>query len=94
MPRGRRNKVVEKDYDTEIARIENDIAKLNDNIKSKKSELRQLKKDKIKYDEQKAAEKAESEKQAVVDMIERSGKSMEEIKEFLSGESNEKSDTK
>ena len=93
MPRGKR-KVTEKDYSSEIARVENDIAKLNDNIKSKKSELRQLKKDKIKYDEQKAVEKAEAEKQAIVDMIERSGKSIEEIKDFLSGELNEKSDTK
>ncbi|MBC5688220.1 hypothetical protein H8S37_04660 [Mediterraneibacter sp. NSJ-55] len=80
---GRRKKVSEKDYDALIKSSEGKIAKLVEDTKAERLVLRQLKKDKAKYEAQKAAKAAEKEKEELVEMIVKSGKTIDEIKELL-----------
>ena len=47
------------------------------------STVKQLKKDKERFEEQKAIEAAEKEKEEIVEMITKSGKSLDEIKKLL-----------
>jgi len=89
MARGKR-KVVEKNYETLIVQKEKEIEKLVADTKSARVELRQLRKDKVKYDEQKEKEKEEAELRKVVELVANSGKSLEEIKEFLASGTNDK----
>ena len=88
---GRRRKVVAKNYVELIAREKEVLAKLEleaveirTKIKEKRAEIKKLEKAKIAYDEQKAAEEKDKEMKEIASMIAESGKSLDEIKEFLS----------
>lgn len=88
---GRRRKVVAKNYVELIAREKEVLAKLEleaveirTKIKEKRAEIKKLEKAKVAYDEQKAAEEKDKEMKEIASMIAESGKSLDEIKEFLS----------
>lgn len=81
MARGK--KVEEKNYDELISASEERITTLTADLKTEKANLKQLKKDKIRYDEMVEKEKKEREIQEVAALIAESGKSLEEIKELL-----------
>ena len=87
---GRRRKVVAKNYVELIAREKEVLAKLEleaveirTKIKEKRAEIKKLEKAKVSYDEQKAAEEKDKEMKEIASMIAESGKSLDEIKEFL-----------
>ena len=88
---GRRRKVIAKDYDELIAKekealvkLEADAVDIRTKIKEKRAEIKKLEKAKVAYDEQKAAEEKDKEMKEIASMIVESGKSLDEIKEFLS----------
>lgn len=88
---GRRRKVVAKNYDELIAKEKEMLAKLEleaveirTKIKEKRAEIKKLEKAKVAYDEQKAEEEKDKEMKEIASMIVESGKSLDEIKEFLS----------
>lgn len=88
----RPKKVVgEKDYDTLIKTVTEEIAALEQVIlenkaqrKEKKAELKRLEKDKARYEEMIAEQKKQEEVKKAAEMILASGKSLEELQEFLS----------
>lgn len=87
----RRRKVVEKNYDELIAKEQETLAKLETErtnilakIKEKKATIKKLEKDKTIYDEKKAEEEKVQQMREIAEMITTSGKSFDEIKEFLS----------
>lgn len=84
---GKRKKVVAKNYDELIKTSEERIEKLTSDLKSERANLKQLKKDKIRYDEQVEAEKKEKELMEITEIIANSGKTVDEIKKLL-GENN------
>ena len=63
--------------------MEAEIEKLTADLKAKKAELKTLEKAKLKADKAAAAKKAEEEKARLLEAIEKSGKSPEEIIELL-----------
>ena len=88
---GRRRRVVEKNYSEIIAKeqeilkkLESEKADIISKIKEKKSSIKQLEKDKVRYDEQKAEEAKAQKLREVAELIAESDKSLEEIKAFLS----------
>lgn len=85
MARGRRIKVEEKDYDSLIVASEGKIAKLTNDLKEEKVNLKRLKKDKERYELMKEELAQKERAQKVADMIAASGKSLEEIEAFLAG---------
>lgn len=80
---GRKRQVAEKDYDALIKASEEKIEKLTSEIKEERSTIKQLKKDKVRYEEQKAAEEAEKRKAEIVNLIDASGMSLDQIKALL-----------
>jgi len=80
---GRKRQVAEKDYDALIKASEEKIEKLTSEIKEERSTIKQLKKDKARYEEQKAAEEAEKRKAEIVNLIDASGMSLDQIKALL-----------
>lgn len=90
--RRRRSKKLEyKNYDVLIELAQKDLERLHEQrnnivskIKSKSAEIRRLEKEKIIYEEQKAEEEKAKKLKEVSEMIVNSGKSLDEIKEFLS----------
>lgn len=80
---GKKRRVAEKDYDALIQASESKIEKWANDIKEERKTLKQLKKDKERFEEQKAIEAAEKEKEEIVEMIAKSGKSLDEIKKLL-----------
>lgn len=80
---GRKRQVAEKDYDALIKASEEKIEKLTSEIKEERSTIKQLKKDKARYEEQKAAEEAEKRKAEIVNLIDASGMSLDQIKTLL-----------
>lgn len=80
---GKKRRVAEKDYDALIQASESKIEKWANDIKEERKTLKQLKKDKERSEEQKAIEAAEKEKEEIVEMIAKSGKSLDEIKKLL-----------
>ena len=80
---GKKRRVAEKDYDALIQASESKIEKWTNDIKEERKTLKQLKKDKERFEEQKAIEAAEKEKEEIVEMIAKSGKSLDEIKKLL-----------
>ena len=83
-PKGSKNKAKTiENVDEKIAAVEVEINKLIEDLKAKKFELKVLKKAKVKAD--KAAEeiKAEEDKAKLLEAIEKSGKSPEEIMQLL-----------
>ena len=83
-PKGSKNKpAIVEDVDEKIAAAEAEIEKLNAELKAKKAELRKLMKAKAAASKAAAAKKAEEDKKAILAACEASGKSVEEILEFL-----------
>ena len=81
-PKGSKNKAAVPVVDTaaleeKMKELEGEIAELGAAARAKKAELKKLAKAKL------AAEKAEEGKKAVMDAFEKSGKTVEEILEFL-----------
>ena len=84
-PKGSKNKakIVVKNVDEMIAAVEAEIAKLTADIKAKRAELKKLKKAKVEADKIAAEKKAEEDKAKILEAIEQSGKSLEEVMELL-----------
>lgn len=83
---GKRKRVAEKDYESLINASKQKIAKFSEELKTEKKNLKQLEKDAVRYEEQKAIEEREREMSEIASMISDSGKSLDEIKSFLQGE--------
>ena len=83
MPRGRR-KVAEKDYAMLISASEAKIQKLTAELKDEKANLKQLKKDQIVYGEMMEKQKKQDRLKKIAELIETSGKSIDEIEALLS----------
>ena len=66
-----------------IAEIEAEINELNDSLKKKKLELKTLQKAKVVAEKTAAKKKAEEDKAAILAAVEKSGKSVDEVLEFL-----------
>ncbi len=83
-PKGSKNKVVViENVDEKISAVEAEIANLTAEIKSKKAEMKTLMKAKVQADKAAAAKKAEEEKTKILEAIEQSGKTLEEVMELL-----------
>lgn len=78
-----RRKVEEKNYSELIVMAEERIDELSAELKQEKANLKQLKKDKIRYDAMVEKQQKEAEIQKAAEMLVASGKSLEEIEEFL-----------
>ena len=87
---GKRKKVAEKDYESLINASKQKIAKLSEELKSEKKNLKQLEKEAVRYEEQKAIEEREREMSEIAELISDSDKSLDEIKAFLQGDKSEK----
>ena len=84
-PKGSKNKVkvVVENVDEKIIAVEAEIEKLTADIKAKKSELKDLRKAKIKADKVAAEKKAAEEKAEMLAAIEKSGLSFAEVMDLL-----------
>ena len=69
--------------DQKIAELESEIVSLNKAIKEKNLELKALKKSRIVAEKAAAKKKAKQDKAAILAAVEASGKSVDEILEFL-----------
>lgn len=87
-----RRKIEARDYDKLIQDSENKLEKLVSETKEERARLRELKKTKELYDIQVAEEKKQEELQKIVELIEESGKSLDEIKLMLSSPAKETED--
>lgn len=88
--RGRRKKVVEKNYDVliqqcnqEILTIQNKMDELKVQMKEKKIEIKKLEKEKAIYDEMKAEQEKSERIRELAEMIDKSEYTLDEIKELL-----------
>lgn len=88
--RGRRKKVVEKNYDVliqqcnqEILTIQNKMDGLKVQMKEKKIEIKKLEKEKAIYDEMKAEQEKSERIRELAEMIDKSEYTLDEIKELL-----------
>ena len=79
----RRKKVEEKNYDELIQVSEERITTLTNDLKEEKANLKQLKKDKIRYDEMLEEKKKEDEIRKLSELIAESGKYIDDIKKLL-----------
>lgn len=89
--RKRRRKAIATDYadlitkeQEALTKLESDKANIIAKIKEKKATIKKLEKEKAIYDAQKAEEEKAQQMREVAEMITASGKSFDEIKEFLS----------
>ncbi len=87
-PKGSKRKAAVPVVDTAVIEekmkeLEGEIAELGAAAKSKKAELKKLAKAKLAAEKAEAAKKAEEGKKAVMDAFEKSGKTVDEILEFL-----------
>ena len=87
-PKGSKRKITAPVLDTaaieeKMKELEGEIAELGAAAKAKKAELKKLAKAKLAAEKAEAAKKAEEGKKAVMDAFEKSGKTVEEILEFL-----------
>jgi multidrug resistance efflux pump len=79
-----RRKVEEKNYPELIEMAEERIESLSAELKQEKANLKQLKKDQVRYDALVEKQKKQAEVQEAAELLVASGKSLDEIKEFLS----------
>ncbi len=79
-----RRKVVERKYPEPIQEAEEKIEAMSAELKQEKANLKQLKKDKIRYDAMVEKQKKQDEIQKAAELLVSYGKSLEEIGEFLS----------
>ncbi len=86
-PKGSKNRrqiaATNENLDMKIATISAEVEKLSADLKSKKAELRKLRKAKERELMVEAAKKAEAERAVIYNAIEKSGKSMDEVLAFL-----------
>ena len=89
--RKRRRKAIATDYadlitkeQEALTKLESDKANIIAKIKEKKATIKKLEKEKAIYDAQKVEEEKAQQMREVAEMITASGKSFDEIKEFLS----------
>lgn len=87
-PKGSRNRVsrqesIPENIDELIANVNAEIESLTASLKEKKAELKGLKKDKVKADLLLAEQKAEADKQRIIEAVTASGKSVDEILQML-----------
>lgn len=89
--RRRRRKAIATDYadlitkeQEALTKLESEKANIIAKIKEKKATIKKLEKEKAIYDAQKAEEEKAQQMREVAEMITASGKSFDEIKEFLS----------
>ena len=91
-PKGSKNKKVAASttsvldltaIEEKIATVESEIEELGTQLKAKKDELKELGKQKLAAEKDAAERKAEEDKKAILDAVEKSGKSVEEILELL-----------
>lgn len=78
-----RRKVEEKNYPELIQASEERIADLSSELKQEKANLKQLKKDQVRYEAMAEKQKKQEEVQKAAELLVASGKSMEEIEQFL-----------
>ncbi len=83
-PKGSKNQAKPiENVGEKIAAVEAEISDLQARLKAKKAELRKLAKVKEKADKVAAAKQAEEERKKLLEAIEKSGKSIDEVMEFL-----------
>ena len=87
-PKGSKNKNSVPAIDTsaieeKMKALDSEIAELAQTAKAKKNELKKLAKTKLAAEKIEAAKKAEEGKKVVIEAFEKSGKTVEEILEFL-----------
>ena len=84
-PKGSKNRktVVIENIDEQIAAAQAEIARLNIQLKARKTELRALARAQVSAAKAAAAQKAEEDRKAILAAAEASGKSVEEILAFL-----------
>ncbi len=87
-PKGSKNKKTEttvtvEEYGVKIAEAEAEIEELGEKLKAKKAELKELVKLKAQAEAAAAKKKAEEDKAAILEAVEKSGKTVEEILELL-----------
>ena len=75
--------VEEKNYPELIELAEERIEALSAELKQEKANLKQLKKDQVRYDAMVEKQKKQAEVQKAAEMLVASGKSLEEIEQFL-----------
>ena len=78
-----RRKVEEKNYPELIELAEERIEALSAELKQEKANLKQLKKDQVRYEAMVEKQKKQAEVQKAAEMLVASGKSLEEIEQFL-----------
>ena len=78
-----RRKVEEKNYPELIEAAEERITSLSAELKQEKANLKQLKKDQIRYEAMVEKQQKQPEIQKAAELLVASGKSLEEIEEFL-----------
>ena len=78
-----RRKVEEKNYPELIEAAEERITSLSAELKQEKANLKQLKRDQIRYDAMVEKQQKQAEIQKAAELLVASGKSLEEIEEFL-----------
>lgn len=83
MARGRRRIAEKKDYDDLIAKSKDKIEKLTADLKAEKIALKELEKDKVAYEKQKAIEETTKKQEELMDIIKKSGKTPDEIRALL-----------
>lgn len=79
----RRKPIEEKNYDELIKASEEKIESLTLDLKEERINLKNLKKEKIRYDEYVEQRKKEEEIRQAAELVVASGKSLEEIKKLL-----------
>ena len=82
-PKGSKNVKYIENGDEKIAAVEAEISDLQASLKAKKAELRKLAVLKAKADKVAAARKAEEERKKLLEAFDQSGKSIDEVMEFL-----------
>ena len=81
-----RRKVEEKNYPELIEAAEERITSLSAELKQEKANLKQLKKDQIRYEAMVEKQQKQAEIQKAAELLVASGKSLEEIEEFLANQ--------
>ncbi len=85
-PKGSKNKktvMIVENAEEKIAALEAEIKTLTADLRAKKAELKKLAKAKLEAEKAAAAKKAEEDKQRLLEAVEKSGKSVEEILNML-----------
>lgn len=78
-----RRKVIEQNYPELIAESEERIVSLSAELKQEKANLKQLKKDQVIFEAYAEKKRKQEEIQKAAELLVASGKSLEEIEEFL-----------